>query len=216
MWKLEEDFLEEGSELEYVKSRQNLQIREFDANAYNWFEEGEDFIDLREEQPKEERKEGEEEGNEALLEIDDINLENKNDIFDREVFLGGKIGDLPEELLGFLREELHSMHSKEAFRVTFPRLPLLPKEAEEILSSFSPEKEELQHLFEVFRVVGSFATKKEQKKVLWQLFLSPEISSLNLEKKFGFFQPSHLRIVEASVKSKTEALPEGDSENASN
>jgi hypothetical protein len=216
-WLIKEEFLEDGSEVEYIKQQAQKQIEPF-KNNYDWMGSSDTYIDLIHDSNQEElgdfdngvlEQDGDQKPIEDNLDSDISFLEmvNKEKLNKEEDFLFGRLGDLPEELYPFLREELINNFSKESFEVIFPKNPLTTKEMEEVLLKTNPQRESLQHLFELLKMTHKFITTKEQKKVFWTIYLSPDIGLLQLEKHFGLFVSSHLKVTENSLKQKT--IPEG-------
>ena len=211
-WYIKEEFLEPGSEVEYIKEQAKKQIGPF-QNDYNWMGSDESYIDLTIDNDQEnyEKPNMEEDmvdnQNQEFLDSDVSFLEmvNQEKLNKQEDFVFGKIGDLPEEFYPFLREELLNNFSKESYEVIFPSETLTNDEMDKILQESNPKKESLQHLFELLKTTHNFITTKDQKRVFWSIYLSPDIGLLQLEKNFGLFAASHLKVTEASIKQKVVA-----------
>jgi hypothetical protein len=213
-WKIKEEFLEEGSEVEWLKQRAQIEIAPFDNENLDWMGPTDSYIDLTKTDDTQQYEDLETfdfpslDENESKPEIHQdsdvkfLEMVNKEIINKEEDFVFGRIGDLPEEYFPFLRQELINNYSKESYQVLFPEYHLSNVEINEALSRNELGKKELQTLFELFKITNKFITTNDQKKVFWTLFLSPEISSLQLEKQFGLFNVSHLKITESSKKPK--------------
>lgn len=126
-----------------------------------------------------------------LEQVNRVRLDREADVF------AGAIADLPEQLVPFLREQLQNEFAKEAFEVSFPQTRLSPAQLSRLLAQRpSPSQEDLQCLFELFQALPALITKKEQRRVFWSLFLSPEVAALELEKRFGLFSLSQQQLAE--------------------
>ena len=184
-WKIKEEFSLEGSEQIWIDSKREEIVEEFNPKNFDWMGDEDSFFDIRENS-----------------EIDFINTVNRTDFQGKEDFLFGKISELPEEFFPILKETLFTRFSKESFEIELPELSMTMEDAKFFLKENPAKEEDVRFLFEFFKTISKFITKKDEKKVLWKLFLSPEISSLELERKYGFFEISHLKITDSSSKPK--------------
>ena len=217
-WRIKEEFSDEGNERLWIESKKQDQVDEFDPNDIGWIrqEEEEDFIDLRED--TQDYNDYKESKNilESNSEIDFINTINDTHFTNNSEFLFGKIVDLPEEFYPILRDELFNRFSKESFELVLPEKHMTLEEAKLNLKNNPPDQDQTRFLFDFFKTINTFITKNEEKKVFWQLFLSPEITCLELEKRYGLFKTSHLKITESAVKNNQKKLPKPSNQDSEN
>lgn len=194
VWTLNEEFLEEGSEIEYIRTQSRLQVAPFDPKNFDWAGDEDSFIDLTSDAMEDSHLADSIESATDNSELAFLEQVNRVKLENRDELLCGNIGELPEELHSFLREELLNNFGKESFQVSFSVPRPSQEQIKEALSQNPPKKGDLQCLFELFKAVHPMITKPAQNGVFWSLFLSPEITGLELEKHFGLFAVSHVKI----------------------
>lgn len=219
VWTLNEAYAEEGSELQYIQAQSQRQARPFDTKNFDWVGDVDSFIDLTgdsSEMADGTDSTGPSEAVTGDSELSFLEVVNRTKLDNKEDILCGDIADLPAELLPLLREELLNNFTKESFEVSFPNPRPSASQIQESLKRHSPDKQQLQCLFELLQAVHGLITKPAQKQVLWSLLLSPEITGLELEKKFGLFTVSHLKIADPKEAARQKQLEGADWDGKSN
>lgn len=189
LWRIKDPYVSPGEEKEYLRLQAERDVEPFDPLDFGWAGDKEELIEAI--------------GEEGVAPDSDIllmKMATQNKDIKRDDFLFGHIQDLPEEYHPILKQELINIFCLETVEIVPPQNPLSNTEAAQIVLEKKTSREMQQSLFEMFRTVNKFITKSNEKKIFWALFLSPEISSMQLEKQFGLFKPSHLKITEAALQ----------------
>ena len=214
-WKVED---QDWSVADYIQNKIPTEpVKCFDKLDYSWLNENKNddssnFIDLTNEVISEDMLKDLEEDNldqldssnneafDFLNQVNNFGLDNQEEIKKNTKFFGGNIENLPNELHFVLKKELIADNQSELIKIKFPSKEMTFAEAKNYIQPNILEKSDFHYLYELLKILPKFILKESQKNLLLKIMNSPEIKTLELQKKFGLLTLSHLKIIQKSIE----------------